>query len=413
MPCSPQWLRADRSASIINLYRQSIETIIPDYTSKIIIITNREAANGSICGVAIVDQNIPSPSQLIFRDGIRHPDLYLWDAWSYAQKDAIHLYCLAVNRIKEDGSALQPIERNSVPFHVRHFSSFDLGRSWRDEGCLMAPRVGEGMPDSKTIWSGSIEPLDANRELVAYTGLYEADEEHGFVQNIMLAISDGYKIKKRADQPIICPRRDWQKITQAGYYLAPLADVGHSDGERGGPIMAWRDPFVYIDNAKQVHLFWSAKVGPKRGAMAHALLRHDGQRFQLDKLYPPTLLPDGNTFTQFELPKIYCDENENTFYLIASTCNRLNEEQPDEEVDKTIRLYRSSALEGPWETWSPVGSALPGLDDLFGMTVLKPDFDRKRLLCIAPYTDAADDKLSLTFSKCFYINLDPVEVVFD
>lgn len=147
--------------------------------------------------------------------------------------------------------------------------------------------------------------------------------------------------------------------------------------------------------------------------MAHALLRHDGQRFQLDKLFPPTTLPDGNRFTQFELPKIYFDENEKTYWLIASTCNRLNEGQPDEEVDKTIRLYRADSLEGPWQTWSPGGSALTGLENLFGMTVLKPDFDRKRLLCIAPYTDAAEDDISLTFSRCFYINLDPVAVVFD
>lgn len=360
-----------------------------------------------------MDQNIPKPCAQTFTHGIKHPDLYLWDAWSYAQGDTIHLYCLAVSRRKPDGSPLQPIERNSVPFHMRHFSSSDLGKSWRDEGCLLAPRVGEGLADSKTVWSGSIEPLTENRELVAYTGLYEVDEEHGFLQNIMLAISDGYEIKKRADQPIICPRRDWQKITDAGYYLAPLDEIGHNDGERGGPVLAWRDPFVFIDAKKQVHLFWSAKAGPKRGAMAHALLRHDGQRFQLDKLFPPTMLPDGNRFTQFELPKIYFDENEKTYWLIASTCNRLNEGQPDEEVDKTIRLYRADSLEGPWQTWSPGGSALTGLENLFGMTVLKPDFDRKRLLCIAPYTDAAEDDISLTFSRCFYINLDPVAVVFD
>jgi hypothetical protein len=360
-----------------------------------------------------MEQNIPKPCQQIFTDGIMHPDLYLWDSWSYSQDDIIHLYSLAVSRTKKDGSILQPIERNSVPFHVRHFSSSNFGKSWKDEGCLIAPRIGRGLPDSRTIWSGSIEPLRGDEKLFAYTGLYEVDEEHVFLQNIMLAVSDGYEIKQRADQPISCPRRDWEKITDAGYYLAQLEDLGHKDGECGGPVLAWRDPFIFIDDQNRVHLFWSAKVGPKQGTMAHGLLRKVGREFHLDKLYPPAILPDGKGFTQFELPKIYYDDQEKIYYLIASTCNRLNEEQPDEEVDKTIRLYRSSSLEGPWDTWAPEGSSLTGLDNLFGMTVFKPDFDRKRLYSIAPYTDAAESDLSLGFSRRFFINLDPVEVVFD
>ena len=46
------------------------------------------------------------------------------------------------------------------------------------------------------------------------------------------------------------------------------------------------------------------------------------------------------------------------------------------------------------------------------MTVLKADFDRNSLLCIAPYTGAGGDERGLTFSPCFRIGLAPVEVVF-
>jgi hypothetical protein len=319
---------------------------------------------------------------------------------------------LAVPRTKADGSPLTGAERNSVPFHVRHFSSGDLGSSWVDEGCLITPRLGQGFPDSRTIWSGSIEPLSDGKKLLAYTGLYELDDEHCFAQNIMLALTDGYAIESREGDPLICPRRDWKAITDAGYYLAAPDDVGYREGESGGPITAWRDPFVFIDKDDQIHLYWSAKVGPRLGALGHALLRRDGQRFRLENLFPPTTIPDGADVTQFELPKVYYDARQETYYLISATCTRIDERQRDEEVDKTIRLHLSSSLDGPWQPWSPQGSALPGLDGLFGMTVLKADFDRRSLLCIAPYTDAAGADLGLTFSPCFRIGLDPVEVVF-
>lgn len=354
----------------------------------------------------------PTPVQGLFHGGIAHPELHLWDAWSYAEADTLHLYCLAVERQRPDGTPLPPAERNNVPFHIRHFASTNQGESWSDEGCLLAPRCGQGHADSRTVWSGSIEPLTDGKKLLAYTGLYELDDEHCFVQNVMLALSDGYAIESRESEPLICPRRDWKAITDAGYYLAAPDDVGHRDGESGGPVMAWRDPFVFIDKDDQVHLYWSAKAGPKLGALGHGLLRRDGQRFYLEKLFPPTTVLDGGEMTQFELPKVYYDAKHETYYLISATCNRIDERQRDDEVNKTIRMHLSSSSDGPWRPWSPQGSALPGLEGLFGMTVLKADFERRSLLCIAPYTEAAGSDLGLTFSPRFRIGLDPVEVVF-
>ena len=360
-----------------------------------------------------MSQYIHPKSPETFTNGIRHPDLHLWDAWSFVgDDDVLHLYSLAVPHARPDGTPITGPERNDTPFHVRHFSSGDLGRSWVDEGCLIAPRVGQGLPDSRTIWSGSIEPLPDGRKLLAYTGLYELDAEHCFAQNIILALSDGYEVESRENEALICPIRDWKAITDAGYYLAAPDDIGHRGGEGGGPIMAWRDPFVFIDEDDRVHLFWSAKAGPRQGALGHGLLRRDGERFRLEKLYPPVTIPDGEDVTQLELPKIYHDARQGTYYLISATCNRIDERQPDVELSKTIRLHLSSSLDGPWRPWSPEGSALPGLEGLFGMTVLKPDFDRRNLLCIAPYTGAGGDERGLTFSPCFRIDLDPVRVAF-
>ncbi len=357
-------------------------------------------------------QTIPAPHPHSFTNGIQHPDLYLWDAWSYYKNDAFHLYTLAVCRKNDDGTSLKPSERNSVPFHIRHFSSRDEGTTWKDEGCFLTPRLGEGKADSKSVWSGSIELLPSGEKLVAYTGLYDVDEDHNFVQNIMLANSDGYQIQARAEEPVSCSRRDWNEITEKGYYLAPLEDLGQNDGESGGPVLAWRDPYIFLDQENNVHLFWGAKIGPKLSAMAHALLRRNGQLYDLEELYPPTTMPDGEGFTQLELPKIIYNKNEKTFYLIISTCNRLYEGQSDDEVDKTVRLYKSQSLNGPWEMWGKKGSAILWQENLFGLTVLKTDFEKKRLLCVAPYTDAAEERLSMTFSPVFYINLDPVDVIF-
>lgn len=350
---------------------------------------------------------IPPPVAEPFTDGIRHPDLYLWDAWSFvAPEGDIHLYSLAVSRTKADGSDLTPAERNSFPFHIRHFTSTDDGASWADRGSLLEPRSDPASPDARTIWSGSIAPLPDSRILLAYTGLYELGPEQCFLQNLMLALTDGDKVTWRASTPVLCPRRDWDMITQAGYYLADREALGHSSGEAGGPIMAWRDPFIFIDHEGVINLFFSAKTDAGTGAMGRATLRPEGDGFQLDRLFPPIPLPDSAQFTQFELPKIYRDATLGNYILIGSTCSRRHENQPDSEVEKMMRIYRSASVDGPWQPCGNKGSELTGLDFLFGMTVLRHEHQANSLLCMAPYTDVAEADKGLTFAPAFRLDLD-------
>lgn len=356
---------------------------------------------------------IPQPFSQPFVNGIRHPDLYLWDAWSFVDSgNTIHLYSLAVSRTKPDGAPLLPADRNGFPFHIRHFTSDDDGLTWTDQGSLMTRRDDPVMPDALTIWSGSIEPLPDGKVLLAYTGLYDAGAAHCFCQNLMLALTDGSRIISRASEPILCPRRDWDMIIRAGYYLAQRENLGHKDGEDGGPIMGWRDPFIFIDPDGLINLFWSAKVSPKEGAMGHATLRRDGDDFQLVQLHPPISLPDGPKFTQFELPKIYWNSAIKSYILIASTCSRQHENQPDAEVQKVMRAYRSASLRGPWQIFAGKDSALEGLDLLFGMTVLKTEHQGGQLLCIAPFTDCVDPEIRLTFAPRFHLDLDSLESTF-
>ncbi len=357
-------------------------------------------------------KNIPKPYGQTFTNGIKHPELFLWDAWSYVEAQTIHLYCLALTRVQSDGTVIPPQERNDVPFHIRHFTSTDNGKTWKDEGCFLEPSLGTQRHDAKTIWSGSIEKLTDGRKLVAYTGLSVVDENHKFLQNIALAISDdGYIVQQIADEPLSSPLRDWDEIVNKGYYLDQPKNLGNKHGEEGGPILTWRDPFIFIDKEQQINLFWAAKIAPSKSAIARAILEvdEDGILFKIAKLSSPITVPDGYEFTQLELPKVLYDAASGWYYLLASTCNRLYEGQSDAEVDKRIRLYRSKDIEGPWVS---VNNHLFPNKSLFGPTVLKTDFKNNRLLCISPYTDADKEGLGLTFSPIFYVYLNSGRVEF-
>jgi hypothetical protein len=353
---------------------------------------------------------IPPPYNEKFENGICHPYLYLWDAWSYIEGDVIHLYCLAVSRLKTDGTILQPIERNNFPFHIRHFTSINDGRTWTDEGCFLDPKTWSEKSSYYNVWSGSIEPTPDGKKLTAFTVLEQIDAHHKFIQNIGLAISDdGFKIDQIIDLSLSSPYRDWENITNKGYYLDKPKKLGANAGEEGGPILSWRDPFIFFDNEDEVNLFWGGKVSPTKGALVRAKLQKNGTGYKIARLYPPVTVPDGNEFTQLELPKVLHDKESGFYYLIVSSCNRLYEGQSDEEVDKCVRIYKSTSIDGQWET---LGGKILGSENLFGPTILKTDFKNNRLLCIAPFTDAAEKELSLTFSQVFFVYLDTLRIEF-
>ena len=350
---------------------------------------------------------IPDVYNKKFTNGIRHPHLYLWDSWSYIEHKIIHLYCLAISRTKPDGTILHPNERNDFKFHIRHFTSVDDGLSWKDEGCFFMPNK---KLNHRTIWSGCVKPLSNGNKLVAYTGLENIDSTRNFLQNIEIAVSnDGYVVHSLNKNVLSSPLRDWNEIIKKGYYLDSKENLGSNEGEKGGPIMAWRDPFIFYDNNSELNLFWSAKSSPKKGALARATIKNDGDYFKILELHPPVHVPDINDFTQLEVPKVLFDKERELYYLIISTCNRLYENQPDSEIRKEVRLYKSDYINGPWKS---MGEKILGDKNLFGLTVLKTDFDNNRLLCIAPYTEVAEEQLRLTFAPTFYIYLDTLEVEF-
>ncbi|GAB3094226.1 hypothetical protein G8770_01890 [Aestuariicella hydrocarbonica] len=349
---------------------------------------------------------IPPPHQTPFSSGIRHPELYLWDAWSFENEGVLHLYCLAVNRQKPDGSRLLPAERNHYPFHIRHFESVDAGGQWWDKGSFHAAGSAPNGQDVRNVWSGCSFILEDGRLAAGYTGLYAGDPDHTFIQNMGVAYSpDGRHIERFGNTPLSCPVVDFDNILTSGYYLPPLEQLGHNAGEEGGPILAWRDPFIFRTLTGELRALWAAKVSPTRGAIAQARLDYRGGELSMGELLPPILLPESQTFTQIELPKIYVDQTRQEYYLVVATCDRLTESQAEHEVEKAIRLYRASQPEGPWQPLFSNNGRLPNSDHLYAMTVLKTDFDRRQLLCIAPCAETAGDRLGLSISPAFTLDI--------
>ena len=355
---------------------------------------------------SIPNETIPAPYPELFCDGISHPELHLWDAWSYSCNQGLHLYCLAVSNKDRYGHIYPPHLRNQKSFHIRHFFSEDSGGSWRDLGCFQQARVGQNLFDSRSIWSGSILALADGRQLTAYTGIREQGSALTFQQSLGLSISTNWMTTIPGSQQVLSdPLNEWQTITQNGYFLGEYNSLGHKDGESGGSILAWRDPFLLLHGGV-IHMYWCAKTGYRTPALGHAVLQESESGFSISKMYPPVAMPDGNEFTQLELPKVIFDEVHECFLLIVSSCNRMHEQQSDKDADKRMRLYKSKSLNGPWHKFGHKGSTLKLAEPhMFGITIIKSDLRSEKLNYVAPYTEDAGEEKFLTLSKTYFLDI--------
>ena len=90
--------------------------------------------------------------------------------------------------------------------------------------------------------------------------------------------------------------------------------------------------------------------------------------------------------------------------LLCSTADRVDESQPEEEVNRYLRLYYASDLRGPWTPATQDGSELLGTGCRFGATVLEYNPDAQQLICLAPLT-TMDESGGLFFDYPFAIDL--------
>ena len=348
---------------------------------------------------------IPEPYPLPFNGTISHPQLMLWDSWCYKNHGEWNLYCLALSKFSVSGDPIFPKDRNKHQFHVRHFQTQNSGKTWTDLGLFQEPIETQNGYFDRNIWSGSALVVSDAEILFGFTGIRNISEERPFLQSIGLAISsDGKQIDHIQPEPLSCPLRDYDKITDLGYYLGSKDSLGHSEGEEGGPILAWRDPFLVKETDGSIQMVWSAKVSPKEGAMARATLIKSNEGYKIETLHAPVKFPDSHKFTQAEVPKIYYDAQTGHYLCILAACDRLYEGQDDSEVTKVTRLYKSKAIRGPWTALSGNESSVPGLENLFGGSIIKIDHNAREMTMLAPYTEMARPDLELTFAAPITIN---------
>lgn len=355
---------------------------------------------------------VPAPWPEAFDGEIIHPELYLWDAWGFSVANELHLYCLAVPKKTIDGSPVAASQRNNYPFHVRHFYSENLGKTWLDKGVFQQPSNASDGHDARNVWSGSVLPLSDGRLAVAYTGIRERGKEKPFVQNLAIGIADSAQtMGDKSGKVLFCPELHEASLRAAGYFFAEKDQIGLAGGENNGPITAWRDPFLIadtLDEKQPYKLVWAAKKSATQCAFGTASINLSNEDISATQLFGPTTLPDDDEFTQLELPQIYVDELNKRYVLIAATTTRTSETQSESEVDKRIRLYTAPSLTGPWQKAGTQTSEVGGLESLFGMTVLKADFENDTLYCMAPYTEATAPEQILSFAPIVKIDLNEI-----
>lgn len=341
---------------------------------------------------------IPAPYPDAFIGTIQHPKLLLWDSWVMNMDGVDHLYCLALARRDHDGCPITPEQCNDYKFHFRHFESTDRGASWTDKGAVLKPGNITDGNDSGNLWSGGVLPLEDGRVLFGFTGIADESPQHQFVQSINFAIGTTNGPEHFAVSAASHPVRDRKAITEMGYYLPEADQIGSIDGEDNGPITAWRDPYFYKTSEGEIFAFWSAKLGPRRPAVAWGKISVKGNQVAME-LLPPISIPDDTEYTQSEVPKICKNTVDGTYYMMISACNRVDEKQADDEIIKQLRLYKSQNLKGPWETYQPDTSVLKNLDNLFGASFLDANFGSGEINLIAPYTVKAGPNLELSFAS--------------
>lgn len=341
---------------------------------------------------------VPAPAEGLFCGAIRHPQLWLWDSWTDTTPHGLELFCLALSRVDAAGVPIRPSDRNLFPFHVRRFVSRDQGESWKDLGAFMGPAaMGDGYC-ARNVWSGSALALPDGARLHALTGLRERGPDRCFLQTLFVAHERSGGALTMPTSAVLCPERDGAAIRAAGYYLGPAETLGANVGEADGPILAWRDPYLFWDEHKRLQMLWSAKVAPRTPALGRATLRWAGQTVAVETLHPPTLLPDAGLMTQAEVPKAYESPFHGGWLLLVSACDRQSEIQPDCEVTKLMRLYRSESSAGPWRPWLAHDSRLPIAAHGFGASILALQESQAAAAVITPITELAPEDIQLTFA---------------
>ena len=255
--------------------------------------------------------------------GLRLADRWVWNFWHVLVGVEHHLFYLQAPR------SLGDPEQRHWHATIGHAVSHDL-RNWTVLADVLAPAA-PGAWDDYTTWTGCVQRHDG-RWWMFYTGTNR--REGGLVQRVGLATSEDLLTWERhGDEPLI-------ELDPRWYEELDLS-IWHDQ--------AWRDPWIYRDEAGTFHALVTARVnhGPTeaRGVIGHAvsedLLRWDVQ--------PPLTSP--GAFGHLEIPQTV--EVGGCWWLLFSTpaaAPHVRASYPDSEVTGTHVLRGNGPL-GPYD-WS-------------------------------------------------------------
>lgn len=182
---------------------------------------------------------------------LKPADRWIWDFWHIQHDDIHHLYYLQAPKSLGDPELRH---RNAT---IGHATSRDLS-TWTEHGTVLAPG-GAGSVDATATWTGSIVRADDGTWRMFYTGsTFPSPDTATNIEAIAVAVStDLYT---------------WEKDPSFALYADPrwYETLGNS----AWPEEAWRDPWVYRDDAGLWHMLITARANTgesiDRGVVGHA-----------------------------------------------------------------------------------------------------------------------------------------------
>src|SRR5512135_1037754 len=280
-------------------------------------------------------------------DGVyRAEGFYLWDNCVLEDAGELHRYALSA-------PADVPPEKRHDHASLRHAVSADGGASWEDRGIALQANRSGAWPDL-AIWTYHAvlrgAPSERKEFLLFVTGRSKADGE---LQRIGLARSaDGHHFSP--------PKVVLNPTTKNGYNITDCDRV----------VMAWRDPFVFLDRRDgRWHMLFAAKAAAASGeaiaTVGHAIAQDDN--LEQWELQPPLQLP--RHYHQLEVPSLVWRRG--WYYLFVSTQDRPREAD-NAAKQAAFRGYVAPSLSGPWKLVYRV------TDRIYGHEIYAPHvFERK------------------------------------
>lgn len=319
------------------------------------------------------------------RGGIQNDKSFLWDNWFVYFKNTYYRFSLEAPRTfpqgfrpQFDGDFKYPRNMNlsgrkASPDDRHHMAQIGLytsktGRDWQYQGVAIGTSDDPKQWDSHVIWSGNAHDI-GGRLVVPYTGRSKTiDPVTGdkWLQKIGIAVldEDTGAFKKIGKNPVLDPTA---KDSQ-GQIIAK--NLGYDISSDDLVIMAWRDPYLYVDQAKgEVHMFFAAKAeksllakrGQKseaNGAIGHAVAR--ASNLNQWQLLPPLHIPAA--YSQFELPIVI---KRNQEYILFSSVVELGQDTRQQ----SLRAYRSNRLDGQWKKIKPGDDMVMNLERIYGVNI--------------------------------------------